>query len=120
MVILSSFASLKLETSALLVCLFLVLTTGKFFNKVNQADSENCNVALTPLGGCDTSDFWNKSSGYAYSIRRIPNKRVVTKNCDLSVTNIRRANTLIGICLLSTWPVLRGSGNCFLGMSFVV
>ncbi len=36
------------------------------------------------------------------------------KHCDLSVTNIRRVCTLIGVHLLSTWPVLRGSGNCLL------
>jgi len=36
------------------------------------------------------------------------------KHCDLSVTNIRRVCTLIGVHLLSTWPVLRGSGKCLL------
>jgi len=34
------------------VCLFLVLTTGKFFNKVNQAESLDFSSTLAGPSGC--------------------------------------------------------------------
>ena len=49
-----SFASLKSERSffVFLKSFFLVLTTGKFFNKVNQAESMDLSLALADPLGC--------------------------------------------------------------------
>ena len=64
-------------------CLNLVLTTGLFFNKVNQAESLDCNLALCRLydGGWrerfKDKKFWMRCN-QAYP-------RVV-QHCDLSVT----------------------------------
>jgi hypothetical protein len=63
---------MRLETSALLVCLFLVLTTGKFFNKVNQADLEIVTGYFLFRERVSRAISGTKSSEYVYSIRRIP------------------------------------------------
>ena len=99
--------------------LFLVFTTGLFFNKVNQAESVNDNLALLStfvLGG-DKSCLWIKKVQGALFNSAHP-KRVVN-NCDLSVTNIRRVQTLIGLYLLYEYPAcVKGVGELFSWQSF--
>jgi hypothetical protein len=68
-----------------MVCLFLVLTTGMFFNKVNQAESLDCNPAPLRRDGVVV-----KGAVQRYEVPdALPilgaSERVV-QHCDLSVT----------------------------------
>ena len=54
-----------------------------FFNKVDQAESLDCNLALCPLGRGDGSDLMIESSGDGF---QFPVAKRVVQHCDLSVT----------------------------------